>query len=57
MFDQLDGGPVQLHLAQHHLAGDEIGQPVGNLDPGQIDQQRSAGVSNYQIFQGKVVEE
>ena len=30
MLDQLDGGPIQLHPAQHHLAGDQVRQPIGD---------------------------
>ena len=44
-------------VAQDHLTGEEVGQPVVDAHARQIGQERAAGVAHDEIFECQVVEE
>jgi hypothetical protein len=54
---QLNRWTLQLHGAEHYLAGHEIGQPVGHSHAWKVEQQFSARVTDDQILESQVVEE
>ena len=57
VLDQLNGWALQLDAAQHHLPGDQVGQPIAHPRPGQVSQQHPAGVAHDQVFQCEIVDE
>ena len=46
-------GWSSVHAAEQHLAGDEVGQPVGHPHARQVGQERARGVADDQVLDAR----